>query len=281
MFIGLTVGFALILVEGSFQVVQAQTVSVSPTRVVFEGRERSAEISLRNHGNERVTYRLGLQRMRMDEDGVTTVIADDDGEAYGDERFADEYLRFSPRQVTLGPGEVQRVRVMARKPVDLEDGEYRAHLRFEALPTVSAPAKKAASGGEDFQIELRLITSLTIPVIIRHGDLAADLEISNLTIVEATTNTVAISLSRRGNRSVYGDIEVLYRPEGGQENVVALRKGVAVYAPNDLRRLYLPLDLPEGSSLDGGRITVRFKEEKNGPTRVAAGKAFAIPASNP
>jgi hypothetical protein len=278
---GFAIACALVLGGSAFQQAHAQGVTVSPTRVVFEGRDRSAEIVLRNQGTERVTYRLGLQRMRMDEEGMTTVVVDE----HDDERFADEYIRFSPRQVTLGPGEVQRVRLMARKPVDMEEGEYRAHLRFEALPMVAAPAPGASGDTEEFTIALRMLASITIPVIIRHGDLISTLDITNLEVHDGATHTVALTMARTGTRSVYGDIEIRYQPEDGEETV-ALRKGVAVYTPNDVRRMYIPLNLPEGTHLDGGRVTVSFKEDtshtnRKGRAGETVGKVFAIPAASP
>src|SRR5690606_39210727 len=81
-------------------------------------------------GIESTTYRLALVNRRMSETGGFTDI----DQPLPGEQFADEMLRFSPRQVTLAPGASQTVRIMVRKPSNLAEGEYRSHLLFSQQP---------------------------------------------------------------------------------------------------------------------------------------------------
>ena len=104
-----------------------------PTRIVIEGNQRSAQIQLINNGTESRTYRIGLVNRRMNETGSFIDI----NEPLPGELFADDMLRFSPRQVTLAPGTGQTVRVMVRKPSNLPAGEYRSHLLFSQQPETS------------------------------------------------------------------------------------------------------------------------------------------------
>jgi P pilus assembly chaperone PapD len=89
-----------------------------PTRIVFEKNQRAAQIELINNGSKAATYRISLVNRRMTEDGRFEAA---EAAAPG-ERFADDMLRFSPRQVRLEPGTTQTVRVMLRKPAELADG---------------------------------------------------------------------------------------------------------------------------------------------------------------
>ena len=57
---------------------------------------------------------------------------------------------YAPRRVTLAPHEPQAIRIAARPPQGLPDGEYRVHMLFRAIPPAtpvvqaSAPAKRRA-----------------------------------------------------------------------------------------------------------------------------------------
>jgi len=118
---------------------------VAPTRLVFEGRKRSAELNLSNIGRARATYRITLVRMDMDEGGAFQEKALDPG-AEGMQAL----FRFSPREVTLDPQESQTVRIQVRKPAELEAGEYRLHMVFRAVPTpapVPPPLPAATPAG--------------------------------------------------------------------------------------------------------------------------------------
>ena len=106
---------------------------VSPTRVVFEGSDRSKQINLVNNGAETARYRISLVRRNMNADGK--IVAVDENEPG---MYADEMVRFSPRQVTLAPGQSQTVRLMLRKKSGTADGEYRSHMLFQSLPDAGA-----------------------------------------------------------------------------------------------------------------------------------------------
>lgn len=47
----------------------AGDITVTPTRIMLEGRTRSATISLANTGARKATYRLAIVNMRMTENG--------------------------------------------------------------------------------------------------------------------------------------------------------------------------------------------------------------------
>ena len=103
--------------------------SLFPTRIVLEKNQRSAQVELLNRGTAPETYRISVVNRRMTVDG-DIVLADN---AEPDERFAEAMVRYSPRQVTLQPGQSQTVRVLLRKPAELAAGEYRSHLQFDRV----------------------------------------------------------------------------------------------------------------------------------------------------
>lgn len=252
--------------------------TVTPTRVVFEGRTRSAQVSVINRGAKRATYRVAFLQMRMTEEGQLEEITTP-GEG---EQFADGLLRFSPREVTLEPELAQTVRLLVRKPADLPPGEYRSHLLLYAIPT-DEQTTPATAELKDKEIGIRLIPiyRVSLPVIVREGDLAATATLGDLTVEPgsgAAAPSLSFGLRRRGERSLYGDVTVTYvSTDGHTERVVGEIKGLAVYTPNELRRVQMTLYPPPGVELKGGVLKVRFAEPRETKGAVEAEATVPLP----
>lgn len=254
---------------------------LNPTRIVFDKNQRAAQIDLINNGTETATYRINIVNRRMTELGDFQP-AD---KAENGEQFADSMLVFSPRQVVLAPGAAQLVRVLVRKPADLAAGEYRSHLIFDriAAPTVANSVNKDADlpAGE-VGIQLTALVGVSIPVIVRHGDTAATVKISDISLMAAPAGkddgpALSFTLERSGNRSVYGDLVVSFTPAGGQEAVVAKASGVAVYSPNARRRAKLVLRPASGSSFGAGSFTVKYLERREDGGKLMAQANLVLP----
>lgn len=232
-----------------------------PTRVVFENNQRSAQLELINQGNSTATYRISLVNRRMGVDGGFTEAET----AQPGERFAEDLIRYSPRQVTLAPGAGQTVRIMVRKPANLEAGEYRSHLLFSKQPEAKPrdAEAQADTDSDSIGISVSLLIGASIPVIVRHGSTEAEVALSKLALHQPDPNNTILSLqiNRQGSQSVYGDVAVSFTPEGGKEEVIARANGLAVYTPNTHRRINLSLTMPEGLSLSGGKLRVVFREQ--------------------
>jgi hypothetical protein len=250
---------------------------VYPTRLVFEGNERAAQLDLNNSGKEQATYRIKVVNRRMTEAGGMVEV---DKPAPG-ERFADEMIRFSPRQVVLAPGATQTVRVSVRKPAELPDGEYRSHLYFERVPEAggSSDVEAKAAPGE-LGVQLRVLVGITIPVIVRQGKTDAAVTLSGLELHKGAAEqptTVAFVLNRTGNRSVYGDLGATFTPQGGKEQLVGKAAGVAVYTPNPLRRGRLELQVPSGLALARGTLRLTYRERPEVGGKLLAEAVLPIP----
>jgi P pilus assembly chaperone PapD len=243
---------------------------VAPTRLVLEGRTRTAALSITNTGSAQATYRISFVRRRMTANGEFLNV---ETPAPG-EHFADELVRFSPRQVDLAPGTTQTVRLQLRKPAELKDGEYRSHLLFRAVPVGEPPAEGGSAG---LNVQLTAVYGISVPVIVRQGQTAATLSISDLAVAAGETPTLSLLLNRQGTRSVFGELSVAYAPPTGAETPVALARGVAVYTPNENRLVRLPLQLPAGAVPGKGTLRVRFTEPAEVPDRVTAQADLPLP----
>lgn len=250
-----------------------------PTRLVFEKNQRTAQIELINNGNKPATYRISLVNRRMTEAGQFEV-ADSAGPG---EHFADDMLRFSPRQVTLEPGTAQTVRVMLRKPAELAEGEYRSHLQFDKLPDVEGSAsienQGQAADGKGIGVVLTALVGASVPVIVRHGATSATVSLSHLALQkdEAQHPLLTLQFEREGSSSVYGDLSVIFTPRAGKPQTLAQVGGIAVYTPNRVRQAALPLEVPAGVTLAHGTLEVSYRDRPEAGGKVLAQANLELP----
>lgn len=256
-------------------------ISVSPTRIIFEGRDRTAEVTLINKSNKPSTYRVYFKNMRMQEDGKLVTIE----EPQADEKFSEKLIRYSPRQITVPPGKSQSVRLLLRKPRNLASGEYRSHLVFKNLPKreVGKDIEQEVLKSKEIKIQLVPILSLSIPVIVRQGDLSVKVGLTSLGLKTAkasnasASTTLSIDVLRKGNQSVSGDIHVIFQNKRGQRFKVAELEKFAIYTPNKSRTVEFPLRIPSNEPLINGNLYVFYKETEDAGGKILAKAKLPIP----
>jgi len=234
---------------------------VAPTRVVLNGR-RGTEVILNNIGDDVATYRVTAELRRMTPEGKLVDVTDPNG----NEKAAQEMILFAPRKVTLPPNQPQAIRLSARAPAGLPDGEYRVHMLFRAVPPPQPATAPAKTGGVSFK--LIPIYGVTIPVIVRFGNLEAKAALSNVRKVEDDGGkpAIALDLTRSGTRSTFGEVRVL---KAGVEKPIALLSGVAVYTEIGQRSVTIPID-PVQAAYANGQVTVQYVEPtETGPVTIA------------
>ncbi|QXE89850.1 hypothetical protein KP001_15655 [Geomonas subterranea] len=237
----------------------AADLMVYPTRVVLTDRQRTAQVDIINSGAAQATYKITMVRRRMTETGDFREVTTPEK----DEKFADEVVKFSPRQVTLLPGGGQTIRIMFKIPPQLGPGEYRSHMLF----TRAAPAIASLPEQEDEEpgvIKMNIVANvgISIPVIARHGELEAGATIDPASVElrqqGGKQQVLAFTMLRNGTRSVYGDVAA-YRGE----DKVAEGKGFAIYTPNTARKVAIVVQ--ENTRLRSGdtvRLVFTERDEK-------------------
>jgi hypothetical protein len=233
---------------------------VAPTRIVLDGR-RGTEIILNNIGDDVATYRITVELRRMTPDGRLADVA----EPTASEKSAQEMILYAPRRVTLPPNQPQAIRLSARAPEGLADGEYRVHLLFRAVPPPRPQVAPAKVEGVAFQ--LTPIYGVTIPVIVRLGNLEAKAGLSNVRkVTEDGKPAIALDISRDGDRSTFGEIRVV---KAGVADPIALVRGIAVYTELAQRSVTIPID-PAHLADASGQVTVQYVEPTDtGPVTIA------------
>ena len=253
--IGLT-GLATAITMTTTPAQAAGDLLVAPTRVVLDG-DRGTEVILNNIGSETATYRISLELRRMTADGRLEEVSEDQANAM--EQAAKAMIRYAPRRVTLPPNQPQAIRLGVRAPEGLADGEYRVHLLFRAIPEARSVTDQAVPEG-GFTIALTPIYGVTIPIIVRYGNLQATAAIANGRMeTDANGQSFAFDLSRSGDRSTYGEIRIT---KPGLAEPVMVARGIAVYPEVAKRTVSLPVP-PDIAAQLNGAVTVAYYESAN------------------
>ena len=240
---------------------------ITPRRAVFEGSKRSLDINLANTGKDTATYAISIVQIRMTEDGNFEAISQPDP----GQLFADKYIRFFPRSVTLGPNEAQVVKVQLTRSNELAAGEYRSHFYFRSVPKVK-PLGEEEKPKDTTTISVKLIPifGITIPIIIRVGESTAKVTLTDLKldVVNDTIPRLKMVFNRTGNMSVYGDLAVDHISPQGKITRLGNANGIAVYTPNTIRKFQFNLNNIPGVDYNAGKLRVTY----SAPSDVKAAK---------
>ena len=248
---------------------------ITPRRVVFEGNKQSQELTLANTGVDTAKYTVSFVQYRMTEEGSFDQIeTPDEGQL-----FADKYLRFFPRSVTLPPNGSQVIRMQYRKMPDMQNGEFRSHVYFRAVPNEKllgdeqTNADTAAIG-----IKLVPIFGISIPVIIRNGDLQVKVDLTALKLdtKSDTVPNLTIKFERTGDKSVYGDLTVMWASTQGEPIEVGVVRGLAVYTPNKSRTFKMQLRNVPGVDYKKGKLMIKFQAPNDGKAELYAEKELNL-----
>lgn len=235
---------------------------ITPKRVVFDGSKRVMELNLANIGKDTAKYNVSIIQYRMTEDGAFEEITTPDP----GQNFADKFIRFFPRTVTLAPNEAQVVKMQLTNTSDLAPGEYRSHVYFRAVPKDVALGEESLNQ-DTTSVSVRLVPifGITIPVIIRVGESNTKVSISDLKLenVNDTTYLLHMVIHRSGNMSSYGDIKVIHAAPNGKETIVGTVNGIAVYTPNPLRRFSMVLDSKANVDLHSESLKVTYSSQSD------------------
>ena len=183
--------------------------NISPRRVTLDDSERAATVYVFNQGDEPATYTVELVDRIMQPDGQIVALVD----------ATDAPHSASAQQV---------IRVRVRPPAVGASAEYRTHLTVTALPpedTGFTAAQAAEANPNGVALQVTALFSVSIPLIVREGAVAARAASQNVSRLPAsegaTHGALVLDLVRLGANSVYGDVEV-HAGQGATDRVVGL-----------------------------------------------------------
>jgi hypothetical protein len=247
-----------------------EAVYVSPPAVFLDDQNRTAQVSLGNSSDvaEEVTVEARFGFLDADSAGTPFVrLIDDPPPQFPS---AVNWLRLFPLRLRLQPGDKQVLRILARPPADLPDGEYWSRL----IVTARRAAPEVTSGDTAMRVgvnlEIRLITSISY----RKGNVTTGVSIRDLAAhAEGDSLTVMVGSNRSGNAAYLGTA-YFDLVDGSGTTVRDWSTPVAVYYPMR-RRFVFPLD-----SLPSGNYRVRVRVETTRPDLPAERVLPAAPVAD-
>lgn len=257
-------------------------VNLFPKRVVIDGRRQIAQVGLYNKTTSEGDYEIKLVDMAMNGEG--RLVAFENGLSEADKAkvaTASEYLRYSPRRVTLRGGESQLVRIMVRTPPELPAGEYRSHFLVSSVPEQSGGLSvEGALGGQQASgigVTIRPRFGISIPVIVRIGETTLDVGISDPQVITAPdgSRAIAFTINRSGTRSAFGDVTIESSAFG---KPIGISRGIGIYPEVGQRRVVIPVedDVPASALAGGARIRISYVDDDFKPGEQLAEHSFAV-----
>lgn len=251
--------------------------TITPWRVVFGPRDRSATIELLNTSNVAGTYRMGWMMTKATAAGkYEDVFYKQDKDKVKDPHIVPNMVIYSPRQVTVESHGEQVVRLSLRRPADLPPGEYRAHVTFTKMadqrPVAQDPHAKTVS------MELNVNYGFSIPVIVRQGEdraLKISIQSPKMEPGEGGGTILMLDLHRdAGKFSSYGELEVYWKPSKGGEVKVGSMTNIAVYPEVQTRHIAMPL--LRQYTIVGGTLRIVYKGALESEGTTWAEKSFPV-----
>jgi P pilus assembly protein, chaperone PapD len=232
---------------------RAQGVLVAPHAVVIDHRTRSGSLSLYNPGDQpsEVSISTFFGYPVTDSAGEFDLRTVERPEASMPSAVG--WVEAFPKRMVLQPKERQTVRLLARPPAGLRDGEYWARL------VVTARAGSVPVTGVDdssgITVGLNLEVRTVLPLQYRKGPVATSVRASSLKAdVKGDSLAVRLSLVRQGTAAFIGTVRGALADSTGR-TVAAFSSPVAVYYEVEPR---FAAALP-GGRLPQGRYRLRVE----------------------
>lgn len=253
--------------------------TITPTRVVFQDRDRFATVTLVNTGKEVRSYEMKWLFFRMQESGSPYAPS----EKSVTEFDLSKYIVFQPRRVTLAPGASQKVRLALRRPEVIPPGDYHIHLQFIGVKEQEDPKpleKQSDRPKAAAQVEINV--GYSIPVILRSGQEAVSVDIGQISMVrnqEDKRLKVFVPVSRKAQEpyGVVGYMYLYHVSPSGRQDLVGEISNANIFPEVNQREFEITL-LKEVS---GGSLRIVLERNADGrrtatQTDVYAEKTFPL-----
>ena len=234
---------------------------LSPTRVVFDGRDLTQEVLLLNAGRDSAIFTASFLEYHIDSAGNYLPIAVPDEAGL----YASRHVRIFPKRFALAPNATQTVRLQYVRRPGMQEGEYRSHLFFRMEASDQRRNVETGAGtapgdvGEDLSISLTAVYGVTIPVLIREGQLSTDAAISDVRLdLDGRAPSLEFNIYRYGKKSAYGDLTVDFIAANQRTVNIATWKGLGIYTSANRRRCSIPIQPGMVAELRQGTLLIRY-----------------------
>ena len=243
---------------------------ISPTRIMFEPKDRVKQVILVNSSNQTRSYRIGWEERTVTDTGSYTYFPKDAENPFA----ASPFVRYSPRQVRLEPGARQIVKLMVRRNGMPELPELRSHLRLTALPLQDETGPDIS--GQGANLKLNVLTSYSMPVSVRTGDADVIVGIEDIKVSNPTgqKRLITISMNKTGKYSTTGRLEAFLESTDGQRTRVGIINNINFFHEGKTREATIEwqADTPQ----TGDKLLVEYYGEQEFTGRVLASKSIKL-----
>lgn len=240
---------------------QVAGIGVDPHMVVLTTTRPAGEITVLNPHATRAEFNIDLRFGFATTDSAGQLRVElNDGP---DSASAAGWIVPYPSRFTLRAGATRTVRLLARPPAALADGEYWAritvHARDDAPPTLVDTVD-----GTFARVRIAMETATVLPVFFRKGVVSTGVTIG---AVEATAGRNAIdvraTLTRNGNGAFIGVAHIVVRDSGGRD-IASTDRHLAVYRS---MRPRWTIAIPPGIPLDSCTVAIQLSTDRHDVAR--------------
>jgi hypothetical protein len=216
----------LAFVLGGVRIAGAQGVVVAPHAIYVDHRTRSASVTLYNPGADPVEASVSFLFGYPVTDSTGHLQLFQPDSVTPDMPSASGWIEAFPKRITIPPLARQTVRLLARPPQGLPDGEYWARVVVTARGG-AVPVSNADTGA--IRIGLNLEVRTLIPLIYRKGVLRTGLSVASVkTAKVADSVEVRPHLRREGTAAYTGTAKGALVDQSGK-SVASFSQPIAVY----------------------------------------------------
>lgn len=227
--------FAFVLLAMAAQLTAG--VLAAPTVVVLSDKNRTGRVNLENPSASPKEVEVYFSFGIPESDSLGNIELTLQDTNISDPRSCADWIRAFPRKVILPPNGSQVVRLVARPPKDLEDGEYWARIVIRSQE--GETELPMAEQNEQITTKLNMIMQTAISLKYRTGDLAAEVQLRRMDVqMQEKTVQILADLENTGNVSYLGiyDCQLL---DADNKIISSTSGNLAVY-----RRMRKRINLP-------------------------------------
>jgi len=218
----------------------ANALSISLDRVVFNENIKTQKVTVINNQDSKQSYIIEWLHYVMNaQKGFLENT--NKNKKIKNIQWADNMIKIEPREISIPAFSSKEITLSLIAQNKKISGEYRSHLWVRSKSKNKKPLKK---GG----VEITTYSGVSKPIFVRYGNLNVKSEIKNLKIkLKDKANRkyqAKFILSRRGNRSIYGSIQIACKIKN-KRNILKRIGGIAVYTEVNSKKLKLNFKIPE------------------------------------
>jgi P pilus assembly chaperone PapD len=176
-----------------------------------------------------------------------------------DNASAASWIVAYPSRFILRPGATRKVRLLARPPATLADGEYWARITVHARDD-TPPTPTDTSDTTSARVRIAMETATVLPVFFRKGAVSTGVTIGSVdAVARRAAVDVRATLTRNGNAAFIGVAHLVVHDSAGHR-VASADRQIAVYRT---MRPRWAIAIPSDASLDGNSVAISLSTDRH------------------